>query len=116
MSQRILSMVRILIFVNHDITEAITVFLKNIFTALQEFNRYHQQIIEVERIILAEFFLIIFVYVSHFLTVKITSFHAKFVGHQESVLGIGNSTKHSSRRKVFIIQIQALQRPLNNGL
>ena len=70
MSQRILSMVRILIFVNHDITEAITVFLKNIFTALQEFNRYHQQIIEVERIILAEFFLIIFVYVSHFLTVK----------------------------------------------
>lgn len=50
--------VRVLVLVHHDIPEFILIIFQHIRVCLEKFYRFHQQIVEIQGIILLEFFLV----------------------------------------------------------
>ena len=99
-------MVGILIFVYQQIIKTLLILGAHFFAFLQQPYRQYQQIVKIHRVIDQQFILITFIYLRHFLIVKIRSSFTEITDALQLVFGIGNTRRDTCRLKTLFIQIQ----------
>ena len=113
--QRVLGVVRILVFVDEDILKAVLVFFPHVFVLLQQAHGQAQQVVEVHSVVFLQLLFIQRIYLGDFLGVEIAGPAGKFIGVHQGVLRRRNRPQDGPGRKLLVIQIDLLQAILNEG-
>ena len=114
--EHILRVVRILIFVHVDIVEPVAVRLQHRRMLHEQFERFNEQIVEIQRVRAAQTVLVLeIVIVNHLAAVIAVGLLEPLVRTEQAVFRIGNLRPHFLERQDFIVDIELFAKFLQHG-
>ena len=112
----ILRAIRVLIFVDEDVLEAALVLLADVFVFFEQRHGDHQQVVEIERVVVAQLLLVDFIDVSGFFLEEAVSELLERMRPLQLVLRIRDGRKDASRRVLLLVEIELLERVFDDCL
>ena len=112
----ILRPVRVLIFVDQQILKTVVVILANVRRRFQQPHRLEQQVIEVERVRLAQLLPVLLIQMRNLLRLRIRRVQIKLLRIEHVILRPRNPPEHGARGQFFIVDAQPLHDRFHNGL
>ena len=114
--EHILRVVRILILVYMDIMEAIAIRLQHRRMVRQQLERFHQQVVEIERVRAAQLLLVFgVIIVNQLAAVVAVRLLEPLVRPEQVIFRIGNLCADLFNRQILIVDVQLLAQVLQNG-
>ena len=111
--QLVLRTIRILVFIDEEILKASVVIVAHFPGTLQKADRFEQQVVEVHRVRLAQFFSIFLVNVCDALSFRIARLQIDLLRIKHVVFGPGNPGQHGTGRELLVVDAQPPQHALD---
>ena len=91
--QNVLRKIRVLIFINQNVFKTLLILFQNVGISFKQLNRFKNQVVEIQRVILLQFFLIMFVNRRDARLVRVAvvgNFFAELFGRHKIIFQLGN--------------------------